>query len=174
MAHGTLALNKLFNIEGLSDKDLDLYFEASLLGIKNYPVFYESATNRLPIMAGFNLPTFKVLDIFAIQVEYYNSKFINSTYSLGQRNHAVPYTPAGSSNLFSETEYMDVTDKDNLSWSFLATKSIYHTFSISAQVARDHMRTVGTNWFYGSRQEPNEILSTSKDWYWMLQFGWKI
>jgi hypothetical protein len=69
---------------------------------------------------------------------------------------------------------MDISKEDNVSWTLLATKSIYNAFSISAQVARDHMRTVGTDWFYGSRYEPNEVMRTSKDWYWMLQFGWKI
>jgi hypothetical protein len=174
MARGTLALNKVLDLESLGENDLKLYFEAALLGIKDYPVFYEKKINRLPIMAGVNLPTFQILDLLAVQVEYYNSNFINSTYSIGLANWAVPYIPEGSSKNFSKDNYMDISKEDNVSWTLLATKSIYNAFSISAQVARDHMRTVGTDWFYGSRYEPNEVMRTSKDWYWMLQFGWKI
>jgi hypothetical protein len=174
MARGTLALNKVLNLESLGENDLKLYFETALLGTKNYPVFYEKASNRMPIMAGVNLPTFKFLDILAFQVEYYNNNFINSTYSIGQANRAVPYIPDGSIDFFSKDKFLDVAEEDNYSWTLLATKSIYRAFSISGQVSRDHMRTVGTNWYYGSRFEPNEVMRTSKDWYWMLQFGWKI
>lgn len=174
MARGTLAMNKIFNLESLGENDLKLYFEAALMGVKNYPVFYEKRMNRLPIMVGANLPTFKLLDIFAVQAEYFNGNFMNSTYSIGASNRAVPFFPDATNDFFSQKKYLDVTDKDNISWSVVATKSYYKAFSISAQIARDHMRTVGTNWFYGPRTEPNEVMRTSNDWYWMLQFGWKI
>jgi hypothetical protein len=36
------------------------------------------------------------------------------------------------------------------------------------------LRTVGTDWFYGSRLEPTEDLHKISDWYWALQLAWAI
>lgn len=171
---GSLNLGTLFSSELIGEKDLRLYFEAALLGVKNYPVFYENRLQRIPVMVGLNIPTFKWLDLLAVQGEYFLNRFMNSTYSLGQSNTAVPYFPSGNEALYSQDTYMDITKKDDYSYTILAQKTILDCFTISGQLARDHLRTIGTNWFYGSRYEPAEVLRTSRDWYWMLQFAWKI
>lgn len=174
MVYGALNLSSLLASDYLGENDLRLYFETALLGTTNYPVFYENRMNRLPIMLGFNLPTFKWLDLLAVQGEYYNNNYLNSTYSLGQSNTAVPYIASSSEPFYSQDAFMDVTQKDNYSWTVLAKKNILGCFTISGQISRDHLRTIGTNWFYGSRYEPAEVLRTSSDWYWMMQFAWKI
>jgi hypothetical protein len=173
MARGALALNKLVRLPG-SEEDLKLYFETALLGFKDYPFYYTRKTDRMPVMVGFNLPTLGALDLFAVQVEYFNSPNVNSYFPLADGNIATPYIVPGSLNAYAEKDYADATKEDNFSWSVLARKSLYKTFTISAQVARDHLRTVNADWWYSSKQEPNEVLTTSKEWYWMLQFGWNI
>ena len=41
----------------------------ALIGVKNYPGWYsERPEERMPIMAGFNFPTFKILDVLSIEV----------------------------------------------------------------------------------------------------------
>lgn len=174
MAHASLALGKLFSSDLLGENDLRLYFEAALLGVQNYPVFYDKPVERLPIMVGFNLPTFKALDILSVQMEYYKNSYINSTYSLGNSNTATPWIAQGVDPLYSQNDFMDLAKKDDFSWNILARKTFLKTFSVNAQVARDHLRTIGTNWFYGTRNEPAEVLRTSSDWYWMVQFAWNI
>ena len=154
--------------------DLKLFAEAALLGVKNYPVFYEDRMRRIPVMAGFNFPTFKLLDILSLQVEYFNSPWINSYEESAARNHATPLTPRGSDRLYSEQEYNDVADKDNFSWSILARKEMVKGLSVSAQFARDHIRSVSEASWAGPGTDPNQLLRTSKDWYWMLQFGFGI
>lgn len=172
MARASLDLKKLFPSGGLSPEDLRLYAEAAVLGVRNYPVYYKKISERMPIMAGFNLPTFRLLDLLSVQFEYFDSPNLNNTYTVGQKNWALPYLP--EDNAFSDEEWNDLTKKDNLSWSILARKRVLGGLSLNAQVARDHMRTIGTDWYYGSRFEPNEILHKSSSWYWMFQLAWDI
>jgi hypothetical protein len=158
--------------EALSPNDLRIYAEMAVLGVKNYPVYYEKITERMPIMVGINLPTFKWVDLISVQMEYFNSPNLNNTYTMGQKNWALPYLP--EDNLFSEKEWNDLTEKDNFSWSILVRKRVLRSLLFNAQIARDHMRTIGTDWFYGSRFEPNEVLHKSSSWYWMFQLAWDI
>ena len=172
----SLDLRRLFDLSSLNPGDLRIYSEAALLGWKDYPVFYKSRLERFPIMAGINIPTFGLFDLAAVQVEYFNSPFKNSTLPLGGSNYAVPYYPAGvdPEGVYSKDDYNDQSKLDNWAWSVLLRRTFLSTFTVSAQAARDHLRTVGTDWFYGSRLEPNAILHNVSDWYWMLQLSWSI
>jgi hypothetical protein len=166
---------KLFFTSGaLGPQDLKVYAEAALLGVKDYPVFYEDRMRRIPVMVGFNFPTFRLLDILSVQVEWFNSPWVNSYEASVDQNHATPTTPRGTDKLSSEREYNDVSDKDNLAWSVLARREVVKGLSISAQFARDHIRSVSEAAWAGPGTDPNELLRTSKDWYWMLQFSFGI
>ena len=172
----SLDFRKFFDISSLNPGELRIYSEAALLGWKNYPVFYKHRLERTPIMAGINLPTFGLLDLAAVQVEYFNSPFENNTLPLGGSNYAVPFYPAGvdPAGAYSKDDYNDQSKLDNWAWSVLLRRTFLSSFTVSAQAARDHIRTVGTDWFYGSRLEPNAILHKVTDWYWMLQLSWAI
>ena len=62
----------LFGLEGaMSERDFKLYFEAILMGVENQPVFYEDRSQRFAWMAGFHFPTFGLLDVLAIEAEYW-------------------------------------------------------------------------------------------------------
>ncbi len=160
--------------ESMSPADFRLYAEVGILGVQDYPVFYEKITERMPVMVGFNVPTFGLLDLLAVQFEQFNSPNINSTWSIGNGNRPIPDLRSGSDPLYSTDAYMDITERDNQSWSVLAQKKIGGALSLSVQAARDHLRTVGTDWWYDSKFEPNEILIDEGYWYWMVQLGWNI
>lgn len=172
MARAALDLKKFIHSDAFSPEDLRLYGEIAVLGLESYPVYYKKITERMPIMVGFNLPTFRALDLLSVQMEYFNSPNLNNTYTLGQNNYSIPFLPEDKH--FSQKEWNDLVDKDNISWSILARKRILGGLTLNGQVARDHLRTIGTAWFYGSRFEPNEILHKTSSWYWMFQLGWNI
>ncbi len=174
MARATLDLKKVMNSDRMSKKDMMLYCEWALLGWKNYPIFYEKRTDRMPFMFGVNLPTFGLLDLLAVQGEHFSSPFQNNSYSLGGKDFATPWFPNGTVKEFSDKQYNDLSTKDDWAWSVLMQKTFYKSFTVSGQVARDHLRTVGTDWFYGSRLEPTEDLHKISDWYWAFQLAWSI
>jgi hypothetical protein len=109
-----------------------------------------------------------------LRVEYFDSPWSNSTRSLGEQNAAIPSYPEGAEAMFSQDEYNDITKKDNIAWSILLRREILPRVNVSAQFARDHLRTVGTNWYYGGRLEPSEILYRNSSWYWMAQIAWGL
>ncbi len=165
---------KAFQSDVFGESDLKLYAETAVLGLKNYPIYYERRTDRMPWMIGFNLPTFKFLDLVSLEYEVFNSPWINSFLPLGTSNDAIPQFSSGNDDWNSDKAYNDISTKDNTSWSLLIQKKIAHSITISGQMARDHARMVSLyNWF-GPGVDPNEVLSTSKDWYWMLQFSFGI
>ena len=174
MAGISLDPKRVFPAGVFGPNDLKIFAEAALLGVKDYPIFYEDRMRRIPIMAGFNVPAFRLLDVLSVQVEYFNSPWINSYEESTSRNHATPATPRGNDKLYSELEYNDVADKDNFSWSVLARKEVVKGLSISAQFARDHIRSVSEASWAGPGTDPNELLRVSEDWYWMLQFSFGI
>jgi len=70
--------NSFFGLT-LGDQDLRLYGEIAVLGVKDYPFLYNDIYRRMPMMVGFNLPTFRLLDVLSFELQYYNSAYPNST-----------------------------------------------------------------------------------------------
>lgn len=172
MGRISMDLKKLFPSAGMSPSDCRLYAEAAVLGVKDYPIYYEKAFQRMPIMAGINLPTFGALDLLAVQLEYFNSPNLNNTFVLGDKNFPIPFQPEGGESLYSQRSYNDLAEKDNYAWSILLRKTLFGGLTLSGQAARDHLRTVNGDLFYASRQEGNEILYKDSSWYWMFQMAW--
>jgi hypothetical protein len=172
MARASLDLKKVIASDAFGPNDLRLYAELAVLGLQNYPLYYEKITDRMPIMAGINIPCFKALDLLSVQVEYYKSPNLNSYTDLVGTNSATPTHVLGSDEVRSDKAYGDITKNDDLSWSILAKKVIGGSAFLAAQVARDHIRTVSIeSW---TAPEPTQVLGRSGDWYWMLQFGFGI
>lgn len=163
MVRAAVDLGKLLPDGILSEKDLRVYFEAILLGIKDYPTFYEKKEDRIAYMFGVNLPTFRLLDILSIEVEYFSNPFKNTTEGPLTQTSITPYVGDawGSYTPF---------DKDDLKWTVYARKTIYNGFSIHAQVANDHIRMLDVF----STPDVTEFLTQKDHWYWVVKLGYSI
>lgn len=172
MAGFTFDPKKLLGGAGiLGPEDLKISVEAALLGVTDYPVFYASKADRIPVTLGFNFPGFRILDRISLQAEYFDSPWINSYGQSLENNEATPSMPRSNDYQSSRKDYMDISARDNFSWSVLATKEVLKGLKVSAQFARDHIRNVSSATWVGPGTDPNEMLQTSEDWYWMLQFS---
>lgn len=71
------------------EEDFKLFGEIAILGVKDYPFYYDDITKRMPIMFGINIPPplsvifdnlfdVRLLDVFSVQLEWYGSEFANS------------------------------------------------------------------------------------------------
>lgn len=69
--------------EILGEKDLLLYGEAALIGVKNYGTIYAKRGERVPFMLGFNLPAFGLLDFLSLEVERYPARYRADYSKLG-------------------------------------------------------------------------------------------
>jgi hypothetical protein len=157
--------------------DLKLYGEIAVIGVQNYPGVYDKISERIPVMLGFDIPTFKLLDVMALEVEYYGSKVVPDLRKVSVNGSAVPQSiwvnrakppTDGTAPTFSQTPY-DV-NADNLKWSLYVSKIFAEHVKISGQVANDHFRTGGTAISTGKSYE--EALTNPKDWYWFLKLSY--
>jgi len=142
----------------LGKQDLVLYGEWALLGLKNYPVFYDDPLRRMPVMLGFNLPVFGQLDYLSLEVEYYASKNSSDNSSANFCGGWVPRQNDDS-----------VYGRDDWKWSVNAAKSLLTNLQFSAQLANDHLRTGG---WHNAPNSGSEALRTPKDWYWTCKLAY--
>lgn len=174
MLAASLDFKKILPAGPYGPNDMRLFAEVALLGFKDYPIFYEKKSERMPIMLGFNLPGFKFFDLISVQVEQYKSPWLNSYEESEQTNQSTPYIPFGTDPAYSRNDFKDVTDDDNLYWSILVRKQLMAGLFGTVQVARDHIRSVSSAAWAGPAVDPNEIFYSKKNWYWMLQFSFGI
>jgi hypothetical protein len=174
MGRASLDFKKLFGSELFAPEDLKLYTEVAVLGVKNYPVYYQKISERMPIMVGFNVPTFKLLDLFAVQVEQMKSPWLNNLSQVGNNGLPLPFFPSAQDTVVSKTDYNDLATKDDLKWSILLQKKLGANVTLSGQVANDHLRLVSASYYYGPQFDHNEITVSKDHWYWMMQLGWGI
>jgi hypothetical protein len=164
----------------LGRNDLKLYAEAAILGWKNQPFFYDKRSERMPLMVGFNFPTFGLLDILSVEVQHYRSRFENSLYQ-AYLNQIPVWTLEDPSGLALGKGYAAAAAvaaeqekriaEDNLKWSLYAKKQLYKGLRLHAQVANDHMRPTDIN------QNPFWVPVTNrsgKDWYYLMRLDFGI
>jgi len=139
--------------------DLRLYGEVAVIGLKDYAVYYDTLWQRIPVMIGFNVPAFKVLDVVAVEVEWYGNRYPNSYANVWARNN-IPQP-------YQEPATIGIIDykKDDWKWSVYASKKL-SVFTLVGQVANDHIRMVRHD---DRESDREEALRTSKDWEWMLK-----
>jgi hypothetical protein len=138
-------------------EDLKLYGEIAVLGLKNiapykYPLdtstgredttrvvfdsskaYYNDITQRIPIMVGITIPTFKTVEYLSVEVEYFPWPYSNS---MGKTGFQIPVPqPVGAKNV-----PLDVYKQDNVKYSVNVKKTIFNSLSLIGQVARDNSR----------------------------------
>jgi hypothetical protein len=165
MARMTLDPKSLFNFSIFGKEDLKLYGEAAVLGVKNYPGWYAKIEERIPVMCGFNLPAFKLLDVFSIEGEWYGFKHWNTPENVWKSRSPVPYTGRPISFI---DDWEPKTD-DDWKWSVYMSKKIMNRIRISAQVASDHISRMQYILPPPSFAKYTEIVPRTKDWYWMTR-----
>lgn len=142
--------------------DMRLYAEAAVLGWKNYPVHYEKRLERIPVMIGFTLPTFRVLDVLSLEAEWFGAKYPNNFENVVIEGNQGSNTPTQGAVDYADYDY----GKDDWKWSVYAGKTLAPGFQIIAQASRDHMRHKSEFAFQADREE---ALTAKDHWYWMVR-----
>lgn len=174
MGRITLDPKAFFDFSFFGSEDLKLYGEANLLGIKNFKGWYENRKNRIVYTMGFNFPAFKILDVFAIEGEYWENPYWNSFQNIWKNGYPTPFigNDAQAPNYYrfsdpSDTNYVykPVTGK-NWKWSIYASKTIFDRLSFVCQFSSDH--TMRDKYLYPTKRY-TELVPRTKDWYWMTK-----
>jgi hypothetical protein len=171
MGRATLDPKRLFLSEGgsgiLGSEDAKLYAEINILGTTNYPSVYDSMYRydkpweRIPIVLGFNIPTFKLLDVLSYEIEFWNNPYPNSIADILYSNETSPGVIQKSG--YQEADYRG----DNFKWALYFKKTMFNSFQIIGLAANDHFftRNPDMDW-----TDYEQALRDKGDWMWMLKF----
>ncbi len=161
------------NPDILGLQDAKLYGEMAILGFKdpNYlgdSTFTSTLFHRMPILLGINLPVFKILDLFSIEIEYFDSPYSNDWW--GQYGSPSPAPVFSSSSLDSEWRENYKT-KDNVKWTVYMKKS-FNKFDIVGIFANDH--TIYDTYSAVSYSNTEQSLRTSGNWHWYIKLQYNL
>lgn len=180
MARASLDLGGLFGMDDMMGAGtFKLYGEWAWLGIQNQPFFYDKPAERMPIMVGVNIPTFKALDMLGVEVEYRKSRFPNTFRTGFYEQFPLPwdalteisdYDEAAPGFAQKDTEFK----KDDLKWSVYAKRTIRKGLAVHAQAASDHIRFITTEG--GGKFRPTYSPTTREagHWYYVLRLEFGI
>lgn len=112
-------------------EDLKIYGESCLLGLKSYQNLYTDPLRRLPVMLGFNIPAFNLLDVFSAEVEWYDNEFVNNYHNLYFPRFKVPLPYNYSASIKPFAWY----------WDIHLAKTVTGGFKVLGEVGRTHYFT---------------------------------
>lgn len=156
------------------EEDLKLYSEAAILGLINYPVSidgdtrYDTLWQRIPVMAGLNLPTFKFMDVLSVEVEYFGNPYVNSFTPIRFDNEPIPLSG------FKEEKQSDIyynRHDDDWKWSVYGKKTFANNFFAMFEFARDHIRWYRLNYV---GMDGKEALRKNDQWHYTFKFGYSF
>jgi hypothetical protein len=173
-------VKKLAPMSFMGDEDLKIYGECAILGLKNYGSYYNKISERMPIMFGFDVPAFKLLDVLAFEAEYYTNPYFNNNRNQLYANNtenanyqpAIPYATEISDIAHDATHGGVSTTHHRWKWSVYAKKKLGGNFQIVAQAARDHSRFQDP-----MRNQPyyiycGDVTTAGNDWYYQVRLMW--
>lgn len=165
--------------------DLKIYGEAALIGVKDYPGVYEKRMERIPVMMGFNIPTFGLLDDCAFEMEWYGSRIRDDYYKIEKEtspiprsNHSQEYDrqadalgrlTTDTTKMFADVDVHNMTT-DDVKWSLYLSKTFMRNAKVSFQVANDHFRPWEDNPL-GATDRYESAFTRISDYYTMMKIG---
>ena len=157
MARVSFDVKGIIPMDFLGKEDLKLYGELAILGLKNYPGFYHNLSERMPVMLGFNVPAFKVLDLLKLELEYQGTQYPNGI----TKTYYQPYCPLPDDPIAGNPRTM-------LKWSLYANKKIGSHLSIIGQIANDHL--MPDNYTTLPAYQPlTDATLRANDWWWVVK-----
>ena len=169
MGRASANLGSLIGHPKVGPEDFKVYAEIALLGVKDYPFYYEKKTERMPVMFGLNIPTFGILDRLSAEVEYRKSRFQNTFGLTYLQTIPVPLDNESVAPWQQFGAAPEETD-DDWKWSFYGRKQLTKGVTIHAQAASDHLRH--TDYEAKIHAQPSTV--TYKEWYYILRLDFGL
>jgi hypothetical protein len=183
MFHGTCDPKAFFQSDIFGKEDLRLYGELAILGLRNYPVYvdsvngigtnpdmttrYDLRSERMPFMVGFNIPTFKILDVVSFEWEFWANRYLNNRFNQISGTNGTRYPLPTQPSLTGNK--LDSNAVGKVKWSIYAKKE-FKNVAIVAQCGRDHRQVFAMSDPRFSDYGDNLI--KSKDWYYLIKVAY--
>jgi len=161
MARCALDPKAFFNAPFFGKNDLRIYAEAAVLGTGTDPLYYTRIEQRIPAVIGFNVPAFNLLDVCALEAEWWDNPYPNSYYQPIEYGYPHPIVDP-LAVYFKHTKWR---------WSAYASKAVLNGLILTAQVAHDHMRPFCESY---QLRDLQDVLPNDKQWWWVLKIGYRF
>lgn len=150
-------------------EDCKIYGEAAVLGqndssLYSYipkPIYWLGMpVRRMPLLLGINVPTFKILDVLSVELEWFKSPYPNDWLGRVSESKMIPQENGDS------TAVDNYVNKDNFKWSIYLKKKISSNFEVRAFAASDHC------WYKPfdlAVQSSEQTLRRKGDWHWYCE-----
>ncbi len=168
MARASLNLGALAGLDETRSGPFKIFGEAAVLGVQNQPLFYEKISDRIPIMLGISIPTFRILDLLSLQLEYFKNPYPDNTYQQYNNSLPQPSYPAGSVGKYQDNLQAGLYKNDDLKWTVYLQKNLFTGLDLYLQAANDHFRVQDAN----ATPSFAPVTREKSDWYYMLRFQW--
>jgi hypothetical protein len=156
------------------ENDLKLYGEVAVLGVANqvnadtsqdrskHP--YEKVFERTPFMLGFNVPTFRILDVFTLEIQPWTSNpWANEFLTVRRMYLPLRYKTNGWDMRTDGNNH-----NENFKWSVYLKKTFLDHFSVIGAVAFDNLLDVDET-DYEPLCDFEETYRYRGDWYWRIK-----
>ena len=155
-----------FLSDAMGKKDLRLYGEVCIVGLSDYVnydttkypyQFYNTMADRTLWMVGADIPAFKLLDVLALEFEYFPNRFPNSYQQVFNNSTPIPLDVTASGRSISPWK-----------WSLYAKRTFLRNFALIGQIARDHFVFTNSN---PKVQIKEDVLTRPGDMWWVLRLN---
>ena len=164
MGRASADIGMLLGVDAIRAGDFKIYSEIALLGVKDYDYLYDDKSERMPIMAGLNLPTFGLLDRLSFEGEYRRTRFPNT---IGSALGVQLPLPVGA----GELPYAYTEKKTYWKWTAYGRRQLTEGITLHAQAANDHLRSYGTIFANPAHRPTTE---RNSDWYYVIRMEFGI
>lgn len=162
MARASLDLGFLLPEKRRGPEDLRIFAEAAVLGWEDQVYYYENRRERIPIMAGMNLPALGFLDLLSAQVEYYPTPFNDSKVF----NESGYPRWGGVSGRYDTAR----SSADDWKWSLHAAKSLNRLVKLRVQAASDHLRLP----LFTQNPTETDLTRRPGNWYYLVRLECRL
>jgi hypothetical protein len=175
MGRFSLNFGNLFGMDDAASGPFRLFAEAALLGVENQPYFYEDRSERIPMMIGLDIPTFKLLDLLSVQLEYFKNSWPDNNFNVFHDGLPAPTLPPSATGntgpgLYESRKAAGYYKRDDVKWSLLLQRTLVPGWMAVLQVANDHFR--GQDQYGQASALP--VTQAKSDWYYLLRFAWSM
>jgi hypothetical protein len=169
MGRASLDVGELMGLPS-SSGPFKVFGEVAVLGFENQPYYYEDIQERIPVMAGISVPTFGLLDLLTLQVEYLKNGYPDNNSQQFINTLPQPAFPGDNPAEYAARKAAGQYEDDDMKWSVYLKKTVVPGLEAYLQVANDHFRVQDFN------AQPSFMPLTQRpsDWYYMLRLQWSL
>ncbi len=166
----------LYHLMGVESKDkFKFYMEAALLGLKTDSLFYTKLSERLPIMAGIDIPSFSFFDELAFEIEYLSYPHKDKKYLLVDQPGSSKYSPLPPGVDLPDPNFpqpFQTYHRDDWKWSLNIAKNLNNWVGLRVKLANDHFRLLGWDKQAATEGEALNKIPFPGNWHILMRLEW--